>query len=503
MASNKVTKQPNIVFILADDLGWSDLGFQQNLINPNLFSEKMITPVIDTLASEGVIFENHYVHPMCSPTRAAFMTGKYASNVGLQHHVILGNQASGLPLAEITLPELLRSRGYSTHIIGKWHLGFHTWDYHPNSRGFDSFLGYNLGANDYWNHSSAGWLDEERRQVKHNYGYDFWLNKVNVAEQLEGIHSMDLYAKEAERIIGSRFSQEAHAGPMFLYLAVQAPHSPLTPRPEDLSACLSPSARRRNYAALVLNLDKLVGRVVKSLKKNNMWDNTLIVFSADNGGEAGGGGYNWPLRGQKTTLWEGGTRAVSFIHPGGTNLLRKTGHRHRGLLHISDWLPTLFRLAGGRPEKLPPRLDGVDAWDSISAGAPSPRDTVLYNADAASGCGAVRQGRWKLVRRGGCGRPALGGWFPPPEVDAVARGAPLPLGPLAGPEDDEDPWLVDLEEDPFESTNLYARRPEVARGLEALLQRYVLAAARNQNAEEPGDPRADPARHGGRWMPWN
>eukprot|EP00638_Chattonella_subsalsa_P000742 CAMPEP_0117763012 /NCGR_PEP_ID=MMETSP0947-20121206/18339_1 /TAXON_ID=44440 /ORGANISM="Chattonella subsalsa, Strain CCMP2191" /LENGTH=540 /DNA_ID=CAMNT_0005584547 /DNA_START=77 /DNA_END=1699 /DNA_ORIENTATION=+ len=492
-----VLKQPNIVFILADDLGWSDLGFQQAQDVPNMFTQQMKTPVIDQLAAEGVVFDSHYVHPMCTPTRAAFMSGKYASNVGLQHHVILGNQASGLPLSEKTLPQLLQQKGYSTHMIGKWHLGFHKWEYTPTQRGFDSFFGYHLGAGDYYNHSSCGWLDENGIQTHRSWGYDFWLNKVNIAKELENIFSMDLYAKEAERIINMRYADGS--SPMFLYLALQAPHTPLTPVDEDLKLNAHfTDPKRQRYAGLVHSLDRVVGRVQQALKRANMWDNTILIFSSDNGGSTEGGGYNWPLRGEKETLWEGGTKAVSFVHGGGTSLLKKTGYRYNGLLHITDWLPTLLHLAGGMPSELPDNLDGHDVWDAISKGGVSPRDLVLYNVDDKWGCGAVRSGKWKYVRNGNCNKPKLGWWKVPPEVSAVER--PSPPTPEDG---SDDLWLINLEEDPLESNNLADEFPEIVQEMQTLLQHYLLIADTNQNAENSGDEMADPKMHDNTWVPWN
>jgi len=424
------------------------------------------------------------------------MSGKYASKVGLQHFVTLSNQASGLPLEEVTLPDLLRSLGYRTHMVGKWHLGYHKWEYTPVHRGFDSFLGYHLGASTYFNHSWNTWRSpEDGTQVQCPWGYDLWINEDNVGEELSGIYSMELYAQEIEKVIKSPLPSDKEK-PMFLYAALQAPHSPLTPLQSDLEnnpqfEAIDPV--RYNYAALVSSLDRTVGRIVEALKEADMWDNTVLVFSSDNGGEIGNGGFNWPLRGEKATLWEGGTKAVSFIHAGSLWPFQNAAEAYDGLLHITDWLPTLFSLAGGQAYKLPKDLDGYNVWEAISNGRASPRDTVLYNVDEAIRCGAVRQGVWKLLVDGSCGNPKRSAWFTPPEVQIdFSRNS----------SDSEGIWLVNLEDDPLETNNLAKENPEMVEKLSAILRNYALLAAPSQNYINPGEPAANPQLHEGKWVPW-
>lgn len=398
--------RPNIVYIVADDLGWKDVGFRGSDIR---------TPNIDALARGGVRLEGFYAQPFCTPTRAALMTGRYPFRYGLQTAVIPSAHTYGLALDEWLLPQALKDAGYDTAIVGKWHLGHADRRYWPRQRGFDHQYGPLIGEIDYFTHEQHGVLD-------------WYRNNQPVREQG---YSTTLLGDDAVRLI------ERHdpARPLFLYLAFNAPHTPYQAPEADLqrySAIADPS--RRAYAAMVTAMDTEIGRVVAALDARGMRGNTLIVFQSDNGGThnpmfAGEGDMskvkipvdNGPLREGKGSLYEGGTRVVALANwpghiPAGTTV--------DGLIHVVDMYPTLSQLAGASSAKAKP-LDGVDVWRTISAGQPSPRSEIVYNVEPFRA--GVRQGSWKLVWR-----------------------TPLP----------ESVELFDLASDPYEKNNVAAKYPE-------------------------------------------
>lgn len=366
--------RPNIIYIVADDLGYADTGYQGSSIP---------TPSLDELAKTGAELTNFYVQPMCTPTRAALMTGRYPLRYGLQTGVIPGAGIYGLAADEYLLPQMLKDAGYQTAMVGKWHLGHADANMWPLQRGFDSFYGATVGEIDHFTHESHGVLDWYRG------------NQTVTEEGFDNI----LLGDEAVKVI------EAHDGkePLFLYLAFTAPHTPYQ-APQDyldrFPGIAAPNARA--YAAMVSLLDDQVGRVVKALDEKGMRDNTLIVFHSDNGGVADAlfagdtkvegalPASNAPLRAGKGTLFEGGTKVAALANwPG-----HVSPGQHDGLMHVVDMLPTLADIAGGSTAKSKP-LDGMDVWPVIADGAASPRTEIVYNVEPLAG--AVREGNWKLV----------------------------------------------------------------------------------------------------------
>ena len=369
-------KKPNILYIVADDLGWADVGFHGSEIS---------TPTIDQLANEGAALDQFYVQPMCTPTRAALMTGRYPLRYGLQSFVILPEQTYGIPLDEKLLPQLLKEAGYDTAIIGKWHLGHADRKLWPRQRGFDYQYGGLIGEIDYNTHKIQGVTDWYRNEKK--------LDEPGYATTLLG--------KDAVRYI------EAHdtAKPMFMYLAFTAPHTPFQAPKDYVERFKSISdPNRRIYAAMVNAMDDQIKAVLAALQKKGMRENTLVVFHSDNGGtrsatfagqihtEGKLPASNAPFREGKGSLYEGGTRAVA--------LANWPGHIKPGKvdqpLHVVDMLPTLAGQAGASTAGTKP-LDGSDVWPTISTGAPSPRKEIVYNVEMFRG--AVRQGDWKLFWR--------------------------------------------------------------------------------------------------------
>ena len=425
----RAADQPNIVFLLADDLGYTDVGFHGSEIK---------TPHIDRLAAGGAKLEAFYVQPVCSPTRAALMTGRYPMRHGLQVGVVRPWAQYGLPLEERTLAQALSEAGYFTAICGKWHLGHFQRAYLPTSRGFAHQYGHYNGALDYFTHVRDGGFDWHRN------------DKVNRDEG----YTTTLLGDEAVNLI------EKHdaAKPLFLYVPFNAPHSPLQAPPEylDRYAHIGDSQRRK-YAAMVSCVDDQVGRIAAALEMKGLAKNTLIVFSSDNGGPLNLGATNGQLRAGKGTLYEGGVRVSAFAHfPGKI----KPGMVVSEPLHMVDWYPTLLKLAGAKPPQ-PLPLDGRDAWPTIAEGRPSPHEDILLNVTPNNG--AIRAGNWKLVFGGNRGDDPDGN--PKPKVKGKkAKAAAASIE------------LFDLASDPYEKTNLAEQQPAKAAELRDRLEAYAKQA---------------------------
>ncbi len=373
-AASAAAPRPNIIYIVADDMGWADVGFH---------GSDIATPNLDALANGGASLEQFYTLPMCTPTRAALMTGRYPLRYGLQTGVIPGAGTYGVALDEYLLPQMLRDAGYATAMVGKWHLGHAKAEFWPKQRGFDSFYGALVGEIDHFEHASHGVAD--------------WY-RDNAPLEEEGFDNT-LFGDEAKRVV------EAHDGgkPLFMYLAFTAPHTPFQAPQEYIDRYKHiEDENRRIYAAMISVLDEGVGKVVAALEAKGMRDNTLIVFHSDNGGvrnamfagdsKVGGGlpASNGPYRDGKGTLYEGGTRVAALANwPG-----RIKAGKVDAMLHVTDMYPTLAALAGGTLDKNKP-LDGVDVWSVLGEGAASPRTELVYNIDPLAG--GLRQGDWKLV----------------------------------------------------------------------------------------------------------
>jgi arylsulfatase A-like enzyme len=356
------SKKPNIVFLLIDDLGYADCGFNGG--------KDILTPNIDRLAKAGSILENHYVQPVCSPTRSALMTGRYPTKTGI-YNVITPGAPWGLSLNERTLATALQEAGYSTAITGKWHLGEFEKAYQPNARGFDHQYGNFFGAIDYFTHIR-------------NHQIDWYRNGTQLKE--EG-YSTHLIAREACQTIEKNDQKK----PLFLYVPFNGVHSPFQVPEQYTKAYPNLVGNRQKLAGMLAALDEAVGQIMASLKKAGMLENTLIVFSSDNGGPPPGN--NAPLRDYKATIYEGGTRAAAFAHwpghiPAGKNI--------SGAMHIIDWYPTLLRLAGGSLKQALP-IDGKDVWPMITKGEPSPHKAILSVSNRGVSQAAIRMGDWKLI----------------------------------------------------------------------------------------------------------
>ncbi len=412
-------EQPNIIVILADDLGNADLGYRGSTIR---------TPNIDTLAKEGVQLESFYGMPLCTPARAALMTGRYPMRTGLQTFVIFPGHTYGLPTEETTMPQALKAAGYDTAMVGKWHLGHADTKYWPQNRGFDYFYGNLVGEVDYFTKDRGGIIDWQR-------------NGEFLKEQ--GYHTTQI-GDDAVRLI----EQQDPDKPLFLYFAALAPHSPYQAPQADIDAYknMFEDETKQNYAAMITELDTQVGRIVDALEKKGVRDNTLIFFTSDNGGKLAGSvsapgtgasqtppASNGALRDGKASLYEGGVSVPAIVNwPGKL----KPGISNEPL-HMVDMMPTFLSLAGGAGDPQRP-LDGKDAWDTFAEGKPSPHEDILINAEFFRG--AIRKDQWKLVK----------------------------LATLPGKTE-----LFDLSKDPGENTNVAEQFPEIVTELEARLVAYA------------------------------
>lgn len=421
-ASSNVAAQispPHVIVLLADDLGWGDVGYNGSEIE---------TPNIDALAMRGTRLTQFYVQPVCSPTRGALLTGRYPMRLGLQCGVVRPWAEHGLPLDERTLADALKEMGYLTAIVGKWHLGHNRPEFLPLKRGFDQQYGHYNGALDYFTHVRDG-------------GFDWHRNDQRCDD--EG-YTTELIAQESIRII----SEHDKSRSLFLYVPFNAPHTPLQAPPEFLEKYAEwPDRQRATFAAMVECMDAAIGDIMKALDEHGFpATNTLIFFCSDNGGIRRLGS-NGEYRGAKGTLYEGGIRVPAIM------VLKDRIRANVEVdepLHVVDLYPTLLNLAFLGTEQ-PKPIDGKDAWQTIVEGAPSPHEMIVHNVTPFAG--ALRVGDWKIVHNGQLG-----------------------ANRVAAPK--EERWeLFNIKDDPFEKNDLREQHPDVFVKLQARLEELRAAAA--------------------------
>ncbi|SDE57618.1 sulfatase-like hydrolase/transferase [Cellulophaga baltica] len=379
---------PNILFILCDDLGYADVGFNG--------STDITTPNLDQLAQDGSILTSAYVaHPFCGPSRAALLTGRYPHTIGSQFNLPANGASTGKGITAqeqfISVP--MQEAGYYTGAIGKWHLG-ETTAYHPNNRGFDDFYGFLAGGHKYF-------PEEYRQQYKRQKEAgakiinDYVLPLEHNGTTLqENEYLTDAFSREASRFIREAKNKNK---PFFLYLAYNAPHVPLEAKKEDLDKFKHIEDKdRRTYAAMVYAIDRGVGSIVKNLKKTGQFENTLIIFLSDNGGHTGHGANNFPLTGRKGDTWEGGYRVPMFFH--WPNKVPK-GQKFDFPVSSLDFYPTLNYLAGATiPENK--ILDGKNIWEAFTSNQNPHDKETLFAMRHREGYTdvAARQNDWKAVK---------------------------------------------------------------------------------------------------------
>ncbi len=427
--------RPNIVFLVADDMGYADVGFHG--------CKDIPTPNLDSLAAEGVRCTSGYVSgPYCSPTRAGLLTGRYQQRFG--HETNAGGSGGGLPVSETTIANRLKAAGYVTGAVGKWHLGANP-EFHPLRRGFDEFFGFLPGAHTYF-----------------AQGRPTILRGTESVDEKE--YLTDAFGREAVAFIEQHKEQ-----PFFLYLAFNAVHTPMEATDERLAKFASIEDRTcRTYAAMLYAMDEAIGRVMETLKTRGLDEKTLVAFFSDNGGPTMpgttiNGSINAPLRGSKRTTLEGGVR-VPFV-------LRWKGRLPAGKVYDHpviqlDLLPTSLAAAG--VEVVPEwKLDGVNLLPYLlGEKSGTPHNTLYWRMNQQM---AIRQGDWKLVR-----------YDPAVDSGETSRGDRSGVSPAR---------LYNLAADIGESNDLAATEPATLQQLQAAWDAW------NTQLPEPARAaKANPAR---------
>lgn len=437
--------KPNIIFILADDMGYGDFACFNYGVSD--------TPNLNSLLRESVCLTQHYsASALCAPARAALMTGRYPHRTGVIDTIATG-EMDCLATRETTMADVFKTAGYATGLVGKWHCGSAQPKYHPNARGFDEFAGFQGGGSSY---------------------FDWRLNYNSTAKKSDGRYLTDVFTEEAVSFIKRHRSQ-----PFFLHLAYNAPHGPLQARQDDLRPFLESGKFNKGVShiyAMIKRLDEGVGRVLETLDREGLKDNTIVIFTSDNGPQFSGRDawrierFNCGFRGSKGSVHEGGIRVPLLIRwPAGLE-----GNRHyHDLVHFTDWLPTLAAAADvDLPDGLP--LDGQNVLPAVrgeGAGNLNPKRFWQWSRGVPSLThnAAMREDFWKLVVPGDASANSFDGWRqdlkvsmdiranPKNYLDGVpnAVGHPIHLSEAAAP-----PLLFNLASDPLEKQNLANAHPE-------------------------------------------
>ncbi len=415
--------RPNVIVIMTDDHGWGDAGCYG--------SKDIQTPHIDALARHGVRFTQFCAAAaVCSPSRAGLLTGRFPPRAGQPGNAPSEQGKAGMPTSEVTIAEMLRSAGYATGHVGKWHLGYSP-ETMPLGQGFDFSFGHMGGCIDNWSHFFY-WLGPNR--------HDLWRNGEEV--QMPGEYFPDLMVREA-----GQFMEQNKERPFFLYFAPSVPHYPYQGDVKWLERYKDLPHPRNLYAAFLSTLDERIGQLVARVDALGLRERTIIIFQSDHGYSTEerahfGGGSAGPFRGAKFSLFEGGFRVPAVISwPGHL----PEGEVRDQLTHGCDWLPTIADLTGA--ELLNPDLDGKSLMPVLrSSDAPS-QHAVLHWVNGESW--AVREGDWKLLAH--------------PRDTTQEH----PLGEA------DDPWLSDLSSDPGETKNFASEHPAVVAKLTTLHEEWV------------------------------
>jgi len=413
-------RSPNVVIFYADDMGIGDVGCYG--------CRDIATPSIDALARSGVRFTNYYsAAPICSPSRAALLTGRYPPRAGVPTNVGSVPGSPGMPTEQITIAELAKTRNYATAVIGKWHLGF-SHDTQPNAQGFDYFFGHHAGCIDYFSHTFY-W----NPRAPHHH--DLYRNREEVHE--EGQYMTHLITREATRFIDDHKDE-----PFLLYVPYNAPHYPTHAPERYLDMYRHLPRQRQLYASLVAPMDESIAKIVGRLRHHKLIEGTVVFFMSDNGASVetrnnGGGGSNGPFRENKFSLFEGGIRMPGIVSWPGT---LPAGETRDQLAMAIDVFPTVAEVIGAEiPEGYV--IDGR-SWMPLLEDAAAPGHETLFWAWNKQH--AVRQGKWKLVRNGMI-TPGMSKRNRATGENAV--------------------FLADLEADPGETTNLLKKHPDIAKKL--------------------------------------
>lgn len=355
-------RRPNILVIVSDDVGWNDLDVHG--------SNEIPTPNLNKICSDGVRMTRHYGQCACSPTRASLMTGRNAITTGIYNP--FPSDDKHLQLSEKLFPEYLNELGYESHMSGKWHLGLNVIDSLPTSRGFnnETYIGIWTGSNNQFTHLSSDgvydFIDGTTQRYTEEYSHFEFTRRV-----------IDTLESRYDRRV------DPDVAPFFYYFAPQNNHVPWEApdvylnRPECASIA---DARRGRVCAMTIALDEAIGNITRTLDEIGQLANTIIIYTSDNGGVSGSGNgaavsSNYPLRGSKFTLWEGGIRLMSCISGPGV----PAGKTWDGLMHVSDWLPTVLEAIGSEQPTLL-EYDGVSQWIPITTNSSSSREAIVIEA---------------------------------------------------------------------------------------------------------------------------
>lgn len=424
LVADAEARRPNIIIFLADDLGIGDVGCYD--------CKDIATPTIDALAGAGVRFTDYYcAAPICAPSRAAMLTGRYPTRIGLstQKNIASGMDMSGLPTGEVTIAELAGQAGYATAALGKWHLGS-THDCQPNSQGFDYFFGHHASCLDSYSHFYY---------ASEPFYHDLYRNREEVYR--DGRYLTDLVTEEAVRFIDEHREQ-----PFLIYVAYNLPHYPMVAPGRFLRRYDHLPRDRRDYAALVAAMDESMGIIMGQLKKRGLTNDSFVFFTSDNGAASPsqrgeGGGSNAPYREYKISLFDGGIHMPAIVSWPGT--IPEGQVRHQ-LSICMDVFNTVAGIMGvGLPEDRV--IDGQDWMPFLKDSSKAGHDALFFEW---AGQAAVRQGSWKLVRDG----------FINQRISRQNRAT-----------GEEAIFLTDMSRDPGEKTNLRRQHADV---VEQLLKRY-------------------------------
>jgi len=429
-------EQPNVIVIYSDDQGSLDLNCYG--------STDLDTPNLDRLADEGIRFTQMYSpSAICSASRAGLLTGRFPARAGVPGNVSSTKGMPGMPSNEITMAELLKTRGYTTGHVGKWHLGF-TPDTMPNGQGFDSSFGHMGGCIDNYSHFFY-WNGPNR--------HDLWRDGTEIHR--DGEFFLDMMVQEGQQFIKTNKDK-----PFFLYWAINAPHYPMQGTTKWRERYKDLPSPRRQYAAFTSTVDEKVGELIGTLEALGLRKNTLVIFQSDHGHSTEerafwGGGNAGPYRGAKGCLFEGGIRIPSIVSMPGTI---PQGQVRDQMAIGCDWFPTIATYCGA---KLPGRqYDGKSLTDVIASGdAESPHDHLFWLlGNPKNGQWAVRQGPWKLLgnaRDRGIPKNA-------PQVDKL--------------------FLANLDLNKGEAKNLKSQHPEVVAKLQAIRDKHVAEIVRDNDS---------------------
>ena len=435
--------RPNVIVFLADDLGYGDLGIYGN---PDLK-----TPHLDRLAYDGIRFTQHYSgSPLCAPARASLLTGRYNHRTGALS-VESNRGLDRISLKEATIADIFKNAGYATAMIGKWHNGLHDMRYHPNNRGFDEFYGFLNGGMDYWN-----WIIEYNGQP----------------EKSDGRYLTDVFSSHA-----NQFIEHHNTEPFFLYLAYNAPHSPLQAPQEDIQPYIESGKYNPAVSTLygmIQRMDTGIGQILDTLEQQGIADNTIVLFTSDNGPWLGNdkldgelhpmARFNGPFRGMKQDVLEGGIRVPAILR---WNDSLPQGSEFHDMVHFTDWLPTLAS-ACEIPSQTQFALDGLDQLSSLQGETdqtPTQRFWQFNRYNPIGTCNAaMRDGDWKLywpripeaMQKQYSDNPPYHKNFNQPHVLTDVFNPPVKrtLSPPSEPE------LYNIIDDPFENTNLAEKYPQ-------------------------------------------